>query len=61
MTLVELKRIKLELTRVRAAREEMELRIMEAEEQIEKLNGLIKIQEDKEKELEEKIKLEGEK
>lgn len=55
MNPLELKRLKVELLRVSSAKGEMELRIEERLEEIEKLRENIKIQEAKEKELMEKI------
>lgn len=56
MTPIELKRVKVELSRVQSARLEQELRIDEANENIERLKQNILIQQAKEAELEEKIK-----
>ena len=56
MTPIELKRIKVELSRVQSARMEQELRIDEHMENIERLNQNILIQQAKEAELMEKIK-----
>ncbi len=58
MTNFELKKIKVELLRVSAAKGEMELRIEEAMETIKRLEDSIKIQEAKEQELMAKIKQE---
>ena len=55
MTSVELKRIKVELLRVSAAKAEMELRIEEAQENIKRLEDNIAIQKAKEDELQAKI------
>lgn len=52
---LELKKLQVEYKRVNAAREEQELRILELLEQIERLKNAIKIQLDKEQELEAKI------
>ncbi len=57
MTPIELKRIKVELARVQSARMEQELRIDEHKENIERLEQSIIIQQAKEVELAEKIKL----
>jgi hypothetical protein len=56
MTPLEKKKIEVELLRVNAAKEEMYLKILESEEQIERLKSLAKIQETKEIELKEKLK-----
>ncbi len=56
MSPLELKKLKVELLRVGAARAELELRIEEMQDQIEKLTHHISIQLDKEKELTQKIK-----
>lgn len=55
MTSVELKRIKVELLRVAAARAELELRIEEYQENIKRLEDNIAIQLAKEEELNAKI------
>jgi hypothetical protein len=55
MTSLDLKKIKVELLRVSAAKAELELRIDERLEEIERIRANIKVQEDKEKELIEKI------
>jgi hypothetical protein len=55
MTNLDLKRIKLELLKVSAAKAELEFRIEERLEEIERIRGHIKIQEDKEIELQAKI------
>lgn len=54
---LDLKRMKLELVRVSAARAEQEFKIDEYLEQIERLKEIIKVQADKEEELKEKIRL----
>ena len=51
MTPLELKKLKVELKRVEAARAEMELRIDECNEQIERVLEQIKIQTNRESEL----------
>jgi hypothetical protein len=56
MSPLELKKLKVELMRVTAARAELELRIEERLDEIERLKEHIKIQLDKETELEQKIK-----
>lgn len=56
MTPIELKRLKVELSRVASARMEQELRIDECNEQIERLQKSIEIQLAKEAELNQKIK-----
>ena len=56
MTPIELKRLKVELARVQSARMEQELRIDEHNENIERLQAAILIQQAKEAELTEKIK-----
>lgn len=48
---MELKRKKLELSRVQLAREEQEFKIEERMEEINRLNSMIEIQKNKEKEL----------
>lgn len=53
---LELKKAQVELSRVRSAREEMELKIMEREAEIQRLQESIKIQLAKEDELAEKVK-----
>jgi hypothetical protein len=53
---LELKKIKVELLRVSAAKAELELRIEERMEEINRIKEHISISEAKEKELEEKIK-----
>lgn len=55
MTPLEKKKIEVELLRVNAAKEEMFLRILESEDQIIRLQDLIKIQEAKEIELKQKL------
>ena len=55
MSPLEKKKIEVELLRVTAAKEEMLLRILESEDQIQRLKDLIKIQENKEQELKEKL------
>lgn len=52
---LEKKKKQLELSRVRLAREEMELKIQERMEEIERLEGFIKVQHDKEVELEQEL------
>lgn len=56
MTPLELKRIKLELKNVEAARLNLEFRIEESLDQIERIKENVKIQETKEVELAQKIK-----
>lgn len=56
MSPLDLKRAKLELMKVTAARHELELRIDERMEEIERIKSNIQIQLDKEAELAEKIK-----
>ncbi|NJO48136.1 MAG: hypothetical protein HC840_00310 [Leptolyngbyaceae cyanobacterium RM2_2_4] len=56
MTPIELKRLKVELARVQSARMEQELRIDEHNENIERLQAAILVQEAKEAELAQKIK-----
>jgi len=56
MTALEKKRLQAELLRITSAKFELELRIEERLEEIEKLKEHIKIQEDKEKEIQEKLK-----
>jgi hypothetical protein len=56
MTPLEKKKLEVELLRVNAAKEEMLLKILEAEDQIERINNLVKIQEAKELEIKEKLK-----
>lgn len=55
MTPLELKRVKLEVIQVAAARAEQEFRIEERMEEIERLKNHIKIQQAKEAELQKKI------
>lgn len=55
MTPLEKKKLEVELLRVNAAKEEMLLKILESEDQIERLKGLVKIQEAKEMELKGKL------
>jgi hypothetical protein len=55
MTPLERKKIEVELLRVNAAKEEMELKILENQEQIARLQEHIKIQEAKEQELRTKL------
>lgn len=55
MTPLERKKIEVELLRVNAAKEEMNLRILESQDQISRLLEQIKIQEAKEKELQAKL------
>jgi hypothetical protein len=57
----ELKRLQVEYKRVNAAREEQELRILEFEEQIQRLQASIEISKNKEVELLAKIKEEEKK
>lgn len=52
---LELKRAEVELSRVRAAREEMELKIMERKSEIARLEENIEIQKAKESELSDKV------
>lgn len=56
MTPLERKKIEVELLRVNAAKEEMNLKVLEFQEQILKYEGFIAIQESKELELKEKLK-----
>ncbi len=56
MSPLDLKKLKVELLRVSAAKAELELRIDEYHDQIERLKLNIKVQADKEIELAEKIK-----
>jgi hypothetical protein len=56
MSPLDLKRIKLELMKVTAARHELELRIDERMEEIERIKANIQIQLEKETELTQKIK-----
>lgn len=56
MTELEKKKKMLELGRVSLARQEMELKIEEKSEEIKKLHDLIKIQLEKEQELEKELK-----
>jgi len=53
---LELKKIQVEYKRVNAAREELEYRILEAQDQIERLKANIDIQKAREDELQVKIK-----
>lgn len=55
MTPLERKKIEVELLRVNAAKEEMNLRILESQDQITRLEDQIKIQETKETELRAKL------
>lgn len=55
MTPLEKKKMEVELLRVNAAKEEMKLRILESEDQIQRLQDQIKIQEAREIELKEKL------
>ena len=55
MSPYELKKLQVEFKRVNAAREEQELRILEFEEQIKRLQASIDISLAKEKELQDKI------
>lgn len=55
MTPLERKKIEVELLRVNASKEEMNLRILESEDQISRLRDNIKIQEVKEQELQAKL------
>ena len=59
MSPLELKRMKLELIKVAAARHEIEFRIEERLDEISRLKEHVKIQEAKEAELKEKIAAEG--
>ena len=59
MTPLELKRIKLELIKVAAARHEIEFRIEERLDEIARLKEHVKVQEAKEAELTEKIAAAG--
>jgi hypothetical protein len=59
MTPLELKRIKLELIKVAAARHEIEFRIEERLDEIARLKEHVKVQEAKEAELTEKITAAG--
>ena len=54
---LEAKKLQVELMRVAAARAEMEFKIMERLEDIERLKDQIKLQEAKEQELKQKIEL----
>jgi hypothetical protein len=54
---LEVKKMQVELMRVAAARAEMEFKIMERLEDIERLKEQIKLQEAKEQELKQKIQL----
>lgn len=56
MTPLEMKKLQVDLSRVRTAREDMELRTMEFEEQIARLKLNIDIQLEKEIELQTKLK-----
>lgn len=56
MSIIENKKMQLELIRVQAAKMDMEIRIEEAKEEIKRLEGFVLIQEDKEKEIIEKLK-----
>lgn len=56
---LELKKIKVELLRVSAAKAELELRVEERLDEIERIKEHIKIQENKEQELQDKIKAFG--
>lgn len=55
MTPLERKKLEVELLRVNAAKEEMNLKILEYQDQIVKLTEFVKIQENKEIELKEKL------
>lgn len=55
MSTIEIKRKKLELSRVQLAREEQELKIEERNEEITRLNAMITIQKNKEEELKAEI------
>jgi predicted nucleic acid-binding Zn-ribbon protein len=55
MSPLEKKKLQVELSRVRTAREDCELRIMEFKEQIERLEASIHVQLEKEAELETKL------
>lgn len=59
MTSLELKRMKLELVKVGAARHELEFRIEERLDEINRLKDHVKVQEDKEAELKAKIEAAG--
>jgi hypothetical protein len=56
MSDLELKKKKLELSKVKLAREELELRIMERMEEIGRINDAIKKQLEREQELENELK-----
>lgn len=56
MDSLEIRKAKVELMRVQAAKAELELKIFEREMEIERIRESIKVQEDKIVELEEKIK-----
>lgn len=56
MSELEKKRIQAELMKVKAARLDLELKIMESEDQIQRLQTHVKIQADREAELEQKLK-----
>lgn len=56
MSLIENKKMQLELIRVQAAKMDMEIRIEEAKEEIKRLESFVLIQEDKEKEIIQKLK-----
>lgn len=56
MNPLEIKKIRVEYKKVNAAREDLELRILEAQDNIKRLEDHVKIQMAKEDELSEKIK-----
>lgn len=56
LSMLDIKRKELELTKVVAARAELEFRVMEREEEIERLKSNIEIQLAKESQLKEEIK-----
>jgi len=56
MTPLEIKKIKAELAAVHSAKLNLEVRIEEASESIDRMKEHVKIQEDKEKELTEKVR-----
>lgn len=55
MTTLEIKRMKLELVKVAAARAELEFRIEERMDEVNRIKDHIKVQQDKEAELQTKI------
>lgn len=57
---IDIKRKKLELARVSLAKEELEFKIFEREEEIRRLKDMVKIQEEKIKEIEDSLKEQGE-